>query len=99
MKAIRFHKEAEDEYSNAVGYYAAIRPELGGRLFDEVESLLLRIRRKPQRFSFLTCLTRSGLCHRFPYSVIFVDEPSCVYVVAVMHVKRRPGYWQKRLES
>jgi hypothetical protein len=33
----------------------------------------------------------------FPYAVIFLDKPGHVWIVAVMHMKRRPGYWRARL--
>jgi hypothetical protein len=33
---------------------------------------------------------------RFPYLVPYREEPSRIFVVAVAHAKRRPGYWKKR---
>jgi hypothetical protein len=30
-------------------------------------------------------------------AVIFLDNPGYVWIVAVMHVRRRPGYWRARL--
>jgi hypothetical protein len=31
-----------------------------------------------------------------PYAVIYVDEPSAIYVITVEHAKRRPGRWLRR---
>lgn len=40
MKPRVFHPEADEEYAEAVGRYAKISPELGGRLYDEIERIL-----------------------------------------------------------
>jgi len=38
------------------------------------------------------------LMPRFPYGVVYVMTPAGdVVVVAVAHVRRRPGYWAHRL--
>jgi len=34
----------------------------------------------------------------FPYSVVYLEQPDRVWIVAVMHAKRLPGYWLKRIE-
>lgn len=33
---------------------------------------------------------------RFPYSVLYAVASDRVWVVAVAHQHRRPGYWQQR---
>jgi hypothetical protein len=34
---------------------------------------------------------------RFPFHLVYVEEPAGVPVVAVAHDRRRPGYWRRRL--
>jgi len=34
---------------------------------------------------------------RFPYAVVYRDQPERIEIVAVAHAARRPGYWQNRL--
>jgi plasmid stabilization system protein ParE len=34
-----------------------------------------------------------------PYALIYRLEPNRVFIVAVAHGKREPGYWQRRLEQ
>ena len=97
MKPHVFHPEAEEEYTQAIQYYAAVTPELGGRFCDEIERLIEEVRRQPDRFFRFSPPARRALARKFPYSVIYLDEPDRVWIVAVMHAKRRPGYWQKRL--
>ena len=50
MKPRVFHPEASREYTEAAEYYARVQGELGGRFYDEVERLILDIRRQPDRF-------------------------------------------------
>ena len=97
MKPHVFHPEAREEYLAAVRYYSDVRPELGSRLYDEIERLIREIRREPTRFFQFSPPARRALVRRFPYSVVYLDEPERVWVVAVMHAKRRPGYWRERL--
>lgn len=37
---------------------------------------------------------RRYLVHHFPYGVIYAVEGRTIYVAAVMHLKRKPGYWE-----
>jgi hypothetical protein len=32
----------------------------------------------------------------FPYGLLYRAEPERIFVVAVAHVHRRPGYWRRR---
>ena len=97
MKPHVFHPEAREEYIQAVRYYSDARPELGARLYEEIERLIQEIRREPARFFEFSPPTRRALARRFPYSVVYLDEPERVWIVAVMHAKRRPSYWRERL--
>ena len=40
--------------------------------------------------------TRRLLVSRFPYQIIYRVRPRKIVVVALAHVKRRPGYWKDR---
>ena len=98
MKPHVFHPDAREEYIQAV-YYSAVAPELGGRLYDEIERLIQEIRREPKRFFQFSPPVRRALARRFPYSVVYLEEPERVWIVAIMHGKRRPGYWRERLDK
>lgn len=97
MKPHIFHPEAGEEYTRAVEYYAAVTPELGDHFYDEIERLIQEVRRQPDRFFRFSPPARRALARKFPYSVVYLDQPDRVWIVAVMHAKRRPGYWRKRL--
>jgi plasmid stabilization system protein ParE len=97
VKPRAFHPEADEEYANAAEYYTRIEPELGQRFYDEIERLILDLRRQPERFGLFDHPIRRHFSDLFPYAVLYVDQPDRVLIVAVMHMKRRPGYWKHRL--
>ena len=97
MKPHVFHHEADAEYTAAARYYAGIDSELGGRFFDEIESLILEVRKSPERFWMFDPPAQRHLSTVFPYSVIYLDKPDCISIVAVMHGHQRPGYWHDRM--
>lgn len=97
MKHYAFHPDAEVEYVQAAEYYAAIDSSLGVRFYDEIERLIHQVRRQPDRFLRFSVPARRALSRQFPYSVVYLTEPDRIWIVAVMHAKRRPGYWRERL--
>lgn len=97
MKRAVFHPEASQEYLEAIEYYAAISVDLGERCSSELQRLVDEISRDPQRFFRLHPPAQRALSPEFPYSVVYLEEANRVWIVAVMHAKRQPGYWKKRL--
>ncbi|HEY6302641.1 MAG TPA: type II toxin-antitoxin system RelE/ParE family toxin [Terriglobales bacterium] len=41
--------------------------------------------------------TQRFMLHRFPFSIIYLDDPDVLSIVAVAHCRRKPGYWKARL--
>jgi plasmid stabilization system protein ParE len=91
-----YHPHAKAEASAAVAYYAEINAELGERFLAEVEDAISRILERPAAWPKHLAGTRRCLLHRFPYSVIYQIESDTIEIVAVMHLHRKPGYWQSR---
>ena len=49
MKPFAFHREADEEFTDALRYYANISPALGRRFYAEIERLIKEICVKPTR--------------------------------------------------
>lgn len=99
MKGHTFHPEADEEYAEAAAHYAGISSELGGRFYDEIERLIAEACAAPHRFRCIDGDVRRHLADDFPYALLYLDEPDRVWIVAVMPLKRDPGYWKDRLAN
>jgi len=42
--------------------------------------------------------TRRCQLNRFPYGLVYAVEDDAVVVLAVMFLRRKPGYWRDRLK-
>ena len=91
------HPEADEEFAAAVRYYSEISPELGVRFYREMERLLREVCAHPKRFWEFDPPARRHLSGDFHYAVVYLEKPEHLWVVAVMNMKRRPGYWRGRL--
>jgi toxin ParE1/3/4 len=99
VKRYQLHPEARIEYLDAAAYYSDITAELGGRFYDEIEALISDVRRRPLTYPIYDAPVRRHLSQVFPYSILYRDEPDRVFIVAVMNMRRKPGYWKSRLKT
>ena len=97
MKPYIFHPEARVEFAEATLYHAAIYPALGDRFYDEIERLVSEACRTPSTFRFIQKPARRHFTREFPYGIIYVERPDDLWILAVMPLRRKPGYWQHRL--
>jgi|SRR5271155_4691994 len=102
MKPARLVPEAVAELTDAAVWYESRRPELARQFLQDFETVLRLIESRP--FSFPRLLgtspelnIRRALLPRFPYASVFLELPSKIRIVAVAHLKRRPGYWLNRV--
>jgi plasmid stabilization system protein ParE len=93
---IQFHPEAQDEYQVALIWYQARSPQAAARFEAEVERVLGSVAANPGMFPVYDDEHRFAMLRRFPYSVVYRMQPGQVYVVAVAHSRRSPGYWRGR---
>lgn len=77
-------------------FYEDCREGLGEEFLDAVESAFDQICRHPMLWRILKGRFRRYLVQQFPYGVIYAIEGRTIYVAAVMHLKRKPGYWETR---
>lgn len=96
MDRLIFHDAAREEYVASYVWYF----ERGGHIAEafehEVERALSVIRETPGRWPKYGDNWRRVLLRRFPFAVVYGIHGGVIVVMAVMHTKRRPGYWQNR---
>jgi len=97
-RLVRFGEPASNELAEAVRWYETRRAGLGGELFDAVAATLTLIETSPELGQTISTdgQTRRTLVARFPYQVVYRLRPKEIVIVAIAHLKRRPGYWKNR---
>jgi plasmid stabilization system protein ParE len=96
-RILRNLKAAGKEFSAAVRWYEEQRPGLGGEFFDAVIHATSLIQAQPEIGTpSADGRTRRVLVQRFPYQVVYRFTADEIVIVAIAHLKRRPGYWRKR---
>lgn len=107
-KRTGLHPEALDELMESARWYDAQQDGVG----DELTAEVVRVRKligespeswpeapdSPKRSRGLP-VARQITLDRFPYRVVFAELQQLVLIVAVAHLRRRPGYWHHRLRT
>jgi plasmid stabilization system protein ParE len=77
-------------------WYEQRQTGLGDAFLDEYERTLRRIVAEPDRGRKIRGNNRKLNFHRFPYGIVYSVHADAIYVIAVMHLHRRPYYWLPR---
>ena len=95
---VRFSEPASHELAEAVQWYETRRVGLGAEFFDAIVATVTLIESSPEIGSSISTdgHTRRTLIARFPYHVVYRLRPTEIVIVAIAHIKRRPGYWRNR---
>jgi len=90
------HPEADQELEGAALWYEQRQRGLGKVFLDEFERTLHRVVAEPERWRKIRGENRKLNFHRFPYAIVYSVRADAIYIKAVMHLHRRPFYWQQR---
>ncbi|HBR33350.1 MAG TPA: plasmid stabilization protein [Firmicutes bacterium] len=91
-----FHPAAEEELNIAVAHYDQCQDGLGLEFAQEVYYAIQNIIAFPQAWAPLSKNTRRFLINRFPYGIIYQITDEDIMIVAIMHLNKEPGYWERR---
>jgi toxin ParE1/3/4 len=91
-----FHSEAEAEFIESAAHFEREVPGLGRRFGRAVKEALEIIVKHPEIGSRLNGELRSFVVAGFPYSIIYAPYQGSLFVLAVAHGRRKPGYWGSR---
>jgi len=96
-KPFRFHPEAREEFRGAIRWYRARSAIASTEFRTTVMTAIREVAQAPQHWPKYLYGTRRFVLHRFPFSVVYLDDPDLVTVIAIAHSKRKPGYWKHRV--
>ncbi|OGT72179.1 MAG: hypothetical protein A2W76_04990 [Gammaproteobacteria bacterium RIFCSPLOWO2_12_47_11] len=94
---VKLHPEAESELIENAIYYECEVEGLGYRFIEEIERGIEVLIAQPRLGQPLNEQLRSFVLGGFPFSLIYSLEQDKIWIVAIAHQKRRPGYWRKRI--
>lgn len=96
---VAFLPQAEEEMFAAAQYYETHAPELGIGFLHEVRLATDALSRNPHAAPVIKYGISRRLLKRFPFGLLYAIEPTTIVILAVMHLRRRPGYWEDRLRN
>jgi plasmid stabilization system protein ParE len=94
-----FHPEASEEMLESARFYESKSDGLGSDFLIAVEDTTRRILERPNLGRIEKANIRRRLVPGFPFTILYESHQDRILIAAVMHQRRRPGYWRKRLSS
>jgi len=81
----------------AASYYSQKNPGLGTEFLDKIDSAVRDIGERPECWPIVRFEVRRRRVRRFPYALLYCEDPEEVVVLAVRHHRRHPDYWIDRV--
>ena len=76
--------------------YEAESARLGVEFLDDVQRVVDELREFPKLGLSIAGGFRRALLRRFPFLLIYADQPDFILIIAVAHQRREPDYWRER---
>ena len=99
MPELIFHPDIQFEIRDSYQWYESRARGLGEDFLGELESAFQVIKEIPDTWPLIANNFRRYLLDRFPFGIIYQKKQDYIYVLAVMHLSRKPGYWLDRTDS
>ena len=99
MFEFKFHPDIYNEVKETFDCYESKSVGLGEDFLNELDEAFSVIQSMPRSWHMISNEFRRYLLKRFPFGVIYSLEDNYIYVVAVMHLSRKPDYWIKRISK
>lgn len=93
---VRFDPAALAEAEQSALFYESEQPGLGKSFVAVLKNSVSEIVKSPLLWRKFSGQFRRYLLPQFPFGIIYAIHKKEIYIVAIMHTKRRPGYWKRR---
>jgi toxin ParE1/3/4 len=94
---LRVRKLARAEITAAFEWYRIRSPHAAASFVEAVDAALKSIERAPKRQAIVRGRLRRRLLQGFPYAVYYKVYPRVISVVGVIHGRRHPAVWLRRV--
>jgi toxin ParE1/3/4 len=94
-RRIEIDDEAKAEARHAFAWYLASDTTVALAFEEELSKAIEIIRDEAHTFPAFEGETRRHLLPTFPYGILFDVVGDVVFIIAIAHLKREPGYWKR----
>ncbi|MCA9206004.1 MAG: hypothetical protein KDA59_23285 [Planctomycetales bacterium] len=84
------------EFEASALWYSDRSATAARRFCVAIDNALASISLEPDRFALVDDRHRACSVAEFPFQIVFRCSQNLIFVVAIAHAKRRPGYWRDR---
>lgn len=96
MKRVKFHPEADRDVAEHEAWYRE-RSEVAAQGFLlELDAAIRSVAEFPERWPEQRRGERRYVFPRYPFTLLYRVTADHVFITAVAHQSRRPGYWRHR---
>lgn len=99
MANLLFHPDVHYEIKSSYVWYQEQAEGLGEDFLRELEQGYHAITELFDTWPKIKGDFRRYILSKFPYSIIYRKHHESLFVVAVMHHSRKPGYWLERVRQ
>jgi len=89
--------EAKADLLDAFHWYQDRKDGLGYDFKLCVDEVMSKIQRNPLAYKTIFQEIRRAIIKRFPFGVFYIADNNHVVVLAVLHARRDPSNWKKRI--
>jgi plasmid stabilization system protein ParE len=94
---VRVHPSALEETEAAIAWYGERSEQAAAAFLNEIDRAITAISNRPKQYPVFALDTRRAVLRLFPYVIVFREVNNGIEIIALMHGRRRPGYWSDRL--
>lgn len=96
MDKPRIHADARIEYIESYAWYHERGSHIAEAFERELEHAMETLQEDPNRWPVYTGTWRRIVLRRFPFGIVYGVMNNQIVVIAIMHTRRKPGYWKNR---
>jgi len=93
---VKVHPDAIAEANEARRWYYDQNPSAADKFDLEIEIAITTLLDSPERWPRILGGHRRIRLRRFPFMIVYYVRGNDVFVIAIAHMHRRPGYWMDR---
>lgn len=90
------HPQAQEELEQTILFYKKQQAGLEKRFIEAADDAINRACRNPLLYRKIDDDVRKCRLLHFPYAIIFRTRSAQLEIIAIMHLRKQPNYWQSR---